>query len=127
MNTEDLAEIQQYWLNVTIFEGVLRDGSTVRYVGEELALDGDSIVLKFRQIGSTERLGVRFPNPSLPDQSGMAYLDMPIETPRHWILDRRIVLDEELGTTALFTGTAVEHQEWTEYSIAPERWRSGYE
>ncbi len=127
MNTEQLAEMQQYWLDVAIFEGQLRDGSAVRYVGEELALDGDWIVLKFRQIGSTELLGVRFPSPSLPEQSGMAYLDMPIETPRDWILDRRIVLDEELGTTALFTGTPVEHPEWTEYPIAPERWKSAYE
>jgi hypothetical protein len=46
-----------------------------------------------------------------------------MRTARDWILDLKVVLDEEFGTGALFSGQRVQQQEWTELSIdLDNRW-----
>jgi hypothetical protein len=98
-------------------------GESVRFVGDDIAVDGADLILRFHHVGVEEAFGVRFRNPALP-QEGIAYSGIRMRTPRDWIQDLNIVLDEELLTGALLAGPRKPHDGWTELFIAPDRWPS---
>src|SRR5258708_36834537 len=98
-------DAKPYFVGAEIFDD--------RYVGHDIVLDENAAVLLLRDLRRDELIGVRFPIPLLPLE-GIAYRGVWIRTARDWILDLKVVLDEELGTGALFAGLRVEHRGWAE-------------
>lgn len=101
-------DAKAYFVGVEVFND--------RYVGYDIVLHDDDALLLVRDLRRHEVIGVRFPVPLLPLE-GIAYRGEWMRTARDWILDLKVVLDEELGTGALFSGERVERQEWSELSI----------
>lgn len=107
-----LDEAKQYFVNAELFD---------QYFGRDIVPDNSHAVLQFEDARHGTLYGVRFPSPTFP-QEGLAYRGVSLRNARDWILDLKVVLDEELGTGSLFAIEPVTHPGWTELFVAPERW-----
>ncbi len=108
-----IEEARPYFVGVELFD---------RYVGSDIVEDGDEVVLLFHERSDQMLFGVSFPAPAFP-QEGLAYRGVFLRNARDWILDLKVVLTEEIATGILFTGEPLNRPGWTQFPIAPERWR----
>jgi hypothetical protein len=119
---EEVEELRSYWVGTAVWNDFdpPTPGKSV-WIGGDIDVDGDSLVLKFRADGTDELLAIRFQNDSLP-VPGIAYLGESIETPRDWYLDRQIALGEALDTGLLVRALHAPRQGWTELVVGPSEW-----
>ncbi|MCU0311355.1 MAG: hypothetical protein MUE36_10480 [Acidimicrobiales bacterium] len=122
MTPEEIDALRKYWDGIAFWNSFEPPPSGLRtWVGEGIRVEGESLVLRFREQGGSEILGVRFRNDRLP-VPGIAFVGQDVATPEDWYLDRRIGLGEELDTGLLQRCDRVSHVGWTELLVDPGVW-----
>ena len=87
------------------------------WVGHDMVVDGDSVIMQFVRVGHDEVLGVRLPVPVLPLE-GMSYRGMWMRTTDDWLNDVRVTLMEEIDTGLPVWGDRIPHSDWTEIRLS---------
>jgi hypothetical protein len=93
-----------------------RAGDSEAFRGEDVRLDGDTVLALVRRSGDGRLLGARLPAPLLP-RPGLMYSDVLMRTTHDWTMDLRILLMEQLGTGADERRPRAEHDGWTEIDL----------